>query len=187
MPTEKHRVAAYLPAEIDEKFQIFKQERGVGDSPALILILTEFFGVSREVSHSNSLDVDALKDELLNELLGELDIRFSELKGELLSKPLKSMGIIEQGLEAVKVSHDSLVDLKVTHQGLKAVELEAGFVDRPTISQLSSRFGCDSSLVRKQKSKHKDEPEKFIAWSKSRDPEGYGWWFNDEDKVFDRS
>jgi hypothetical protein len=177
MPTEKHRFAAYLPEEIDEKFQAFKQERGVGDSPALILILTEFFGVSREVSQSSSLDVDALKGELLNELLCELDSRFSELKDELLSKPLKSVEIVEDSLKAVKV----------THQGLKAIELEADFADRPTIAQLSARFGCDSSLVRKQKSKYKDEPEKFIAWSKSRDPEGLGWKFDDEDKVFDRA
>lgn len=183
MPTDKHRIAAYLPPEVDEKFQVFKKERGVGDSPALILILTEFFGVSREVSRSSSLDIDVLKSELLS----ELDNRFSELRDELLSKSLKSVEIIEQGLEAVKVSHDPLVDLQVTHQRLKVVELEDGFVDRPTIAQLSTRFGCDSSLVRKQKSNYKDEPEKFIAWSKNRDPEGQGWRFDEVDKVFDRA
>jgi uncharacterized protein (DUF934 family) len=49
MPTSKNRIAAYLPPEVDEKFQAFKQERGVGDSQALILILTEFLEVSQEV------------------------------------------------------------------------------------------------------------------------------------------
>jgi uncharacterized protein (DUF934 family) len=88
MPTSKNRIAAYLPSEIDEKFQAFKQERGVGDSQALILILTEFLAVSHEVSRDSSLDVEALKGELRSELLSELDFRFSELKGELLSKPL---------------------------------------------------------------------------------------------------
>lgn len=177
MPTEKHRFAAYLPEEIDEKFQAFKQERGVGDSPALILILTEFFGVSREAGHGSSLDVDALKGELLNELLGELDSRLSELKDELLSKPLKSVEIVKSDLKAVKD----------THQGLKAIGLETSFVGRPTISQLSARFGCDPSLLRKQKSKYRDEPEKFEAWSKSRDPDGYGWKFDEADRVFDRT
>lgn len=172
MPTSKNRIAAYLPSEIDEKFQAFKQERGVGDSQALILILTEFLDVSQEVSRDSSLDVEVLKGELRSELLSELDFRFSELKDELLSKPLSSVGI--------------------DRQQSKAVELETKFIAcatapldlRLTISQLSTRFGCDSSLVRKQKSKYKDEPEKFIAWSKSRDPEGRGWKFDEEARIF---
>jgi hypothetical protein len=168
MPTSKNRIAAYLPSEIDEKFQAFKQERGVGDSQALILILTEFLAVSRD----SSLDVEALKGELRSELLSELDFRFSELKGELLSKPLNSVGI--------------------DRQQSKAVEPEPKFIAgaaaplnlRLTIAQLSDRFGCDPSLMRKQKSKYKDEPEKFIAWSKSRDPEGRGWKFDEEARLF---
>lgn len=186
MPTAKHRIAAYLPPEVDEKFQAFKQERGVGDSQALILILTEFLEVSCKVSHGSPLDVVALKGELLSELLSELDIRFSELKGELLSKPLESVEIIQESLKGVTLSHESLVDMKVTHERLKPVDLGSGFIERPTIAQLSIRFSCDSALTRKQKSKYKDEPEKFIAWSKSRDPDGYGWKFNDDDRVFDR-
>jgi hypothetical protein len=172
MPTSKNRIAAYLPSEIDEKFQAFKQERGIGDSQALIMILTEFLGVSHETSRDSSLDVEALKGELQSELLSELDFRFSELKGELLSKPLNLVGI--------------------DRQGSKAVELEAKFIAgavapldlRLTIAQLSERFGCDPSLMRKQKSKYKDEPAKFIVWSKSRDPEGRGWRFDEEARIF---
>lgn len=188
MPTAKHRIAAYLPPEINEKFQAFKQERRVGDSQALILILTEFLEVSHLVSHSDSLDIKALKRELFS----ELDIRFSELKDELLSKPLESVKITHESLKAVNVDHDSLVDVKVALEKLKAVDLETeSFTDaaaslehRLTIAQLSERFGCDSALTRKQKSKYRDEPEKFIAWSKSRDPEGQGWRFDEAAKLF---
>jgi hypothetical protein len=186
MSTIKHRIAAYLPPDVDEKFQVFKQQRGVGDSQALILILTEFLEVSHGVNHSNSLDVKSLKSELLGELLGELDFRFGELKSELLSKSLDLVETTHESLKNVNVSHDSLIDVKVTHEGLKAVELGSEFVERPTIAQLSTRFGSDSALTRKQKSKYKDEPEKFIAWSKSRDPDGYGWKFDEVDRVFDR-
>lgn len=186
MPTDKHRIAAYLPPEVDEKFQTFKQEKGVGDSQALILILTEFLEVSREVSHSNSLNIETLKDELLCELLSELDFRFNELKNELLSNSLKSVEIAQEGLKDVKISHDSLVDTKVTHEGLRSVGLESGLIEQLTVAQLSERFGCESSLVRKQKSKYKDEPEKFIAWSKSRDPQGQAWQFDDRAKLFVR-
>ena len=163
MPTAKHRIAAYLPPNVDEKFQAFKQERGVGDSQALILILTEFLEVSCEVAHNNSLDVEVLKSELRCELLDELNIKFSELKDELFSS-----------LPKVDVDCDSPFELLVSRK----------LAERLTIAQLSERFGCDSALTRKQKSKYRDEPEKFIAWSKSRDPEGRGWKFDEIAKLF---
>jgi glycosidase len=150
MPTAKNRIAAYLPPDVDEKFKAFKEERGIGDSQALILILTEFLKVSQEVNRSSSLDIEALKSELL----GELDFRFSELRDELLDK------------------------------SLKAVNMDCDVIERPTISELSKRFGCDPSLMRKQKNTYKDKPEKFIAWSKSRDPDGRGWKFDEETKLF---
>lgn len=171
MPTAKHRIAAYLPPEVDEKFQAFKQDRRVGDSQALILILTEFLEVSREVAHHSSLDIEALKSELRGELLSELNSRFSELKGELISSSLKTKVV---GTASPVENSDSLFELLVSHE----------LTERLTIAQLSERFGCDSALTRKQKSKYRDEPEKFIVWSKSRDPEGRGWKFDEEAKLF---
>ena len=176
MSTTKHRIAAYLPPEVNEKFHAFKKERGLGDSQALIQILTEFLEVSQKVSYNNSLDIKALKSELFSELLSELEFRFCELKGELLSKPLKS----------VKISQESLKEVKVSQESLDVVELSGESASRLTIAQLSIRFGCDSALIRKQKSKYKDELDKFITWSKSRDPNGYGWQFDEVDRVFDR-
>lgn len=177
MSTAKHRIAAYLPPEVDEKFQAFKQERGIGDSQALILILTEFLGVSREVAYGSSLDIEALKSELRSELLGELDSKFSELKDELLSSSSK-IEVVDDSLSLGTASpvenSNSLFDLLVSRE----------LAERLTIAQLSGRFGCDSALTRKQKSKYRDEPEKFIAWSKSRDPQGRAWQFDEIAKLF---
>lgn len=50
MPTDNRRVATYLPKEIDSAFKAFKNERGIGDSAALILILSERLGVTHSVS-----------------------------------------------------------------------------------------------------------------------------------------
>lgn len=50
MPTENRRVATYLPKEIDSAFKAFKDERGIGDSAALILILCERLGVTHSVN-----------------------------------------------------------------------------------------------------------------------------------------
>jgi hypothetical protein len=153
-------------------FRHLNRKGGVGDSQALILILTEFLDVSQEVSRASSLDVEALKGELRSELLSELDFRFSELKGELLSKPLNSVEIDRQQSKAVEPAPKFIAGA--------AAPLDL----RLTIAQLSEHFGCDPSLMRKQKSKYKDEPEKFIAWSKSRDPEGRGWKFDEKAKIF---
>jgi hypothetical protein len=161
MPTAKHRIAAYLPPEIDEKFQAFKRERGVGDSQALILILNEFLEVSHEVSHSISLDIEVLRSELRSELLGELDTRFDRLKSELLSDSNSEL-LVTQGIG----SDDPPIQLPLT-----------------TV-ELAERFGCNDSLIRKQKSKYGGEAEKFIAWTRSRDPQGHGWRFDEESKSF---
>jgi hypothetical protein len=83
-----------------------------------------------------------------SQLFNELDARFGELKSELLGE-----------LPEVKSSNDLLVSQKVSHE----------FIDRPMISQregftnaqLSIRFDCDSALVRKQKSKYRDDPERL--------------------------
>jgi hypothetical protein len=170
MPTAKHRIAAYLPPDVDEKFQAFKQERGIGDSQALILILSEFLQVSHQVSCNDSLNIEALRSELL----GEVEVRFSELRSELFDKPLESVEIVQESLKEVRISHDSLT----------AVNVDFGMVERLTIAEIADRFGCTPSLVRKQKSKYKDEPGKFIIWSQSRDPDGRGWKFDEEAKVF---
>jgi hypothetical protein len=174
MPTAKHRIAAYLPPDVDEKFQAFKKKRGVGDSQALILILSEFLKVSHQVSCSDSLNIEALRSELLDEIEDELEIRFSELRSELLNKPLESVEIAQESLKEVRISHDSL----------KAVNVDIEMIEQLTIAEIADRFGCTPSLVRKQKSKYKDEPEKFIVWSKSRDPDERGWKFDEEAKLF---
>lgn len=157
MPTAKHRIAAYLPPEIDDKFQVFKQEREVGDSQALILILTEFLGVDR----GNSPKLEVMKSELKSELLSELNARFDKLRSELKS------------------------ELSVTSQSESSVLPEQESVRQPlTTVELAERFGCNDSLIRKQKSKYGGESEKFVAWTRSRDPQGHGWQFDEESKSF---
>ena len=167
MPTAKHRIAAYLPPDVNEKFQAFKQQRGVGDSQALILILTKFLEVNHQMSQSSSLDIKALRDDLI----GELDIRFGELKSELHGELLK-----------IRSTNNPLVSQEVSHEFSKQLTISQG--EGFTNAQLSERFGCDAALVRKQKSKYRDEAEKFIIWSKTRDPDGRGWKFNEEVKLF---
>lgn len=51
MPTTNRRVATYLPPELDDRLKAFIVERNLkGDSPALIVILSEYFGVDTQVA-----------------------------------------------------------------------------------------------------------------------------------------
>ncbi|WP_041226049.1 hypothetical protein [Crinalium epipsammum] len=45
--------------------------------------------------------------------------------------------------------------------------------------QLAKRLSCNPSSVNRKRAK-----PIFHDWSRARDPEGMGWIFNDEDKLF---
>lgn len=175
MSTKKRRIATYIPTEIEDKFQAFKRERGVGDSQALILILTEFLGVSQEVAYlSESLEM--IKNELLSELKSELvketekleaelNKRIGELKSELLSKPLLEVDI----KSADKPFDQQELSIPVVEASDSNGVSEKGL----TGTELSRRLSYDNSnLGKKAKQSTKEE---FAKWSQERDPEAIGW------------
>jgi ATP-dependent exoDNAse (exonuclease V) beta subunit len=224
MPTDKHRVAAYLPKEVDEKFQVFKTEREVGDSQALILIVSEFLRVSREVTHSNDslltekiqllgqeiedlrLDINLL-GELKSELLLKIEQealernnKISELKSDLLNN-IKSELFSELKSELSKQSSTDSFPVKnrVIKKSSKSkpkkqtsernnTELLPNGLDILTTSQLVERLkGVErNNTISTKKYNMQDKPEKFIEWSKSLDPDGYGWEFREGSILFYR-
>jgi hypothetical protein len=97
MPTKNRRVATYLPDWLIQAFDNFKSERKIGDSQALITILSDFFqvgqSVAQPVTHSSSLD-NLVTQEQFQELVtrfDELSKRFNsgELLGELKDELLR--------------------------------------------------------------------------------------------------
>jgi hypothetical protein len=184
MSTKKRRIATYIPTEIEDKFQAFKRERGVGDSQALILILTEFLGVSQEVAYSSEL-LEKIKSELLNELKSELvketekleaelNKRIGELKSELLSKPLSGLKSEKVGKPS-KQQELSIPDVEATNLG----DCPGG---KLTGTELSRRLKYDSSnLVKMAKKSTKEE---FAKWSQERDPEAIGWELREDKRYY---
>lgn len=100
MATKNTRVAAYLPPDIEQAFKVFKAERGLGESKALIAILAEYFGVNQEVVHPSSLDlikrIEALEAEVFKpaskstQAVGKAQSRTLETKTPLLFGESKS-------------------------------------------------------------------------------------------------
>lgn len=92
MSTQNRRVATYLPKDIDEMFQAFKTERGIdGDSKALLVILSEFLGVSQKVGHEVDYSSFATQSQL-NDVLSKLSaLSDSVSKSDSLSSLLSGL------------------------------------------------------------------------------------------------
>ena len=183
MSTKKRRIATYIPVEIEDKFQAFKEEREVGDSQALILILTEFLGVSQQVAFSGDSLVKLkgellfeLKDELLKEsekLENNLNKKIDELKSELLDKPSSDveLEIVDKPFDQQELSIPvvEVVNLSDSEKGL-------------TGKELAKRLNYDNSMLGK---KARDSTkEEFADWSKEKDPEGIAWDRRDDKKYY---
>lgn len=180
MSTKKRRIATYIPTEIEDKFQAFKEDRQVGDSQALILILTEFLGVSQKVAHSSD-SLEQIKSELLSELKSEL-LREVSLIEKRLSKKTD-----EPESEPPKKSSPKIADKVPNQKELNIAVVEAaGSSDFHkkglTGAALARRLKCDDGDLSKiARSKTKEE---FADWSKKRDSEGITWERRDDKRYY---
>lgn len=190
MPTENRRVAAYLPKAIDDRLEAFKTERGLkGDSPALIAILEEYFGVSREVAHLGSSEIehfsqrieaverrlDQLKNDVFDELPDEINkLLFFwkvELKSELLSElksELPEAAKVDQPQEGSELRSESESELLPM-----------------TETDLANRFGLTNPRsLGNRRLKTKNTPEEFARWSIGKDPDKKAWLYNENTKLY---
>jgi hypothetical protein len=162
MSTKNHRVAAYLPQEIHDRLEAFKAERQIkGDSQALIIILSEFLGVSQYIAHQGEPLVN--KHEFEDRLL---QIR-SELLGELSSELSRNLDMFQGLLGKVQAIDDRLKTLEST----KAVgsTLSTG--------ELAKRLKIDGSTLSHWKSAGKKgkSPDELLKATREKDPDGIGW------------
>jgi hypothetical protein len=164
MSTDKHRIAAYIPSEVKEKFEAFKLERKVGDSKALVIILTEFLGVSYQVAHPPDL-LNELKIELLSELKKEVAIieqKLGELRSEL-PKPGKEVflsstateGILNIGEKSDKLENSVKVNTPIKIGG-ELMAKRMGYANSKSLANLK-------------------KDEEFSAKTMLRDPDGIAW------------
>lgn len=167
MGTDNRRVAAYLPASVDEKLIEFKIKNGLAsedkpqsnDSKALILILQEYFGVSQEVAYSVTHKIDLKEDQDFQSLKEQV----VTLENELISK-----------LEHLEKRIENL-DVPATRD----VMLSTG--------ELAKRLRMNSSTLSHWKSsnpKKGKSPDELLKATRSKDPDGIGWQFDDKKRCF---
>jgi hypothetical protein len=202
MPTDNRRIAAYLPKEIDDRFQAFKQEKGVSESKALILLMSEYFGVSQKVAYSSDSPLAKQVEEmssLLSELRSELSTkvgeeRIGELKGELLSE-LKASSSSSKSKSNSPKQLDIGGEIAETQQKVKKSRGRKKSTESKEVAdgvnsligvQLDQRLRVKKYSVGKMKNQYKDNPDRFKTWSKDRDPDGYAWEFRSGSSLFYR-
>lgn len=109
-----------------------------------------------EVPGQLNLIPDAQDSELPSEPLSELEESFEKQHSEILSEPKSELQV-----------EDSLSTLKPMSGVL-----------------LSRRFGIHDNSVNNKKNACKSNPEKFVEWSKSKDPDGIAWEYREDSKLY---
>ena len=201
MPTENRRVATYLPKELDDRLKAFIAERNLkGDSPALIVILSEYFQVdtlvAQKVDYSDFVTQNQL--EILSSRVDSISERLSELFGNLPDKPFGEAKTVNEHIDAVQPVlidveaslaseplSESPVDINLddnssdllvensSHHSIKDIRFSA--------SQLSKRLVVGKSTISIRKN---DCPEDFAEWSFNKDPDNIPWFFLPESNRF---
>jgi hypothetical protein len=105
MATDNPKVSAYVPPVVKDRLTQFREEKGISESQAVIVILSEYFGLKQELNRlSKGIEVggitlsrmelaeDGLSDvrQKLSDFVNAVEKRFQELEKAIanLSKPL---------------------------------------------------------------------------------------------------
>lgn len=193
MPTQNRRVATYLPPHIDEKLEAFKAEQGIkGDSQALLHILSEYLGVSQEVTHLVAYDRSSkVFEQIESRLLGRLDSELLKIKADIKSELLSELrsepeigvvvsyedpatpGQLEFIPDISEAEEFSVID---ESKGSLPSELPEKNIEGPkTGTELSRRFGLSANAVNNQWNTSKEDAHYLFLSSQKKDPDGLGW------------
>jgi hypothetical protein len=181
MTTENPKVAGYIPQEIYDALNQFKEDQGHKSiSQALTYILSDYLGVEKKVNYQGNLPLD---DKFVTlEQFKKLESRVSSLLSELLSESTK---VIEQKISKLRSELLSSLKSESLNEPLSKLldnppsELSSELLKPMTGVALNKRFNQLAGGVIKMKSKHKNNPQRFTEWTKTKDPDGIAWEFKE--------
>ena len=179
MPTDNRRVATYLPKEIDSAFKAFKNERGIGDSAALILILSERLGVTHsvnQVDYSRFATVGQLEElaAKVSQLAEQVDKSSSD--GNLLDNLPNEIKPLAERLDTVE-PHSSIlpsiekvepIELKVAAPGqMDLLELKGKLpTSELQIKDIESGVSGESWMTTKEYWEYLNKPVAYATFRK---------------------
>ena len=157
MTTENERVAGYIIPELYERFDQFCKENNLSCSRALNVIIAEYFGLEEALIFKQTWaggitlpEFEKLKQEV------------EELK-ELVDTLSNAKSITPKNKElSEEIEEDKRIELNTTY--------------------LAERFKVSRGAINRYKKKlreNKITKEEYIEWTRSHDPEGKGWFFDE--------
>ena len=182
MPTDNPKVSGYVPQVLKDRLTQFREERKISESQAVTIILAEYFGIEQEIKESfKGVEVGGvtlMRLEMLERKVAELAEIVSQ-KSRLLSEPDT---VLENEPLQLKIETSS-TDLEpaTVKPSIEPEKNQFQIQPEPLLEfqpisgrQLSEfRFGMNKSSV--AGAKRERSTERFIAWTKMKDPDGIGW------------
>lgn len=185
MPSKNRRIATYLPPFLENHLKEFIIQRNIrGESAALIQILSEYFGVTRQVAQ----EVEPKIYVTLNQF-EELSDQVQALAKTCVEESSTSSSQSELLVELSQLQ-DALAEVKASQSRLqhKVDSIAASLPrnDEWSTGSLAKRLNVDSSTLSHWKSSGPKgkSPENLLKDTRLKDPEGIGWIFNAETNKF---
>jgi hypothetical protein len=171
MTTENERVAGYIIPELYDRFDQFCKENNLNCSRALNVIIAEYFGLEETLLYRQTWigGVTLDKFENLKKEVEELKELVNTLSNASSITPKK-----QQQKSSETISKNRENDLQTIN--LSTTELTE------STTELAKRFNVSRGLINNQKRKlreNKITKEEYIEWTKSKDPENKGWFFDE--------
>jgi hypothetical protein len=169
MTTENERVAGYIIPELYDRFDQFCKENNLNCSKALNVIIAEYFGLEETLLYRQTWigGVTLDKFENLKKEVEELKELVNTLSNASSITPKKQQ---QKSSETISKNREN---------DLQTINLST--------TELAKRFNVSRGLINSQKRKFRDNKitkEEYIEWTKSKDPENKGWFFDENTNYF---
>ena len=191
MTTENERVAGYIIPEIYERFDQFCKENKLTCSRALNVILAEYLGMEEALIFKQTWaggitlpEFEKLKNEVqeLKELVNTLSNTQSiipkseEIKEEINEEEKESQEDISKKIKE-KIN-------KKVKEGLskKSKSNKKKNTQELSTTELAKRLNISRASINRHKKKFRENKitkKEYIEWTRSHDPEGKGWFFDE--------
>lgn len=172
MTTDNKRVAAYLPQDLYEYLEKFKNEHDLSESKAITSILAAHFGVAYEVSQQVVHQFVTVKQ------FKELEAKVAQLSS-LLSEPSNRETSSSKG-----VLQGELAPNSETNELLSELNSELEPFGPLGATALSRRLGKGKSFVSDAKRRYRENLVGLTKFLKGHDPDGISWQYLDSTRRY---
>lgn len=178
------RIPDELLAKIDKLAEEnYKSHKGTPNRSLVVLdAIVSYFDT---LSDANSFKNDLLvTDSISIQEFRDLQTSFSTLSGNVvrLEKEMIALSdsvrlVDKKSLLPVQLDTLNTLPMSDSVSEITLLGLDNGL----TVSQLAARLNETPQIVG---SKKKNKPEEFIYWSKAKDPNGHGWRYEEDSKLY---